>query len=65
MISDERMTEIRKKLQDLLDECMASNNQEGSLNIVHMVADNDGQGGNGTISFSWLICEGEPYFQGY
>ena len=57
--------EIIKKLQDMLDECLESNNQEGTCIITNLTIDKDNQGGTGIINFTWTMCEGKPYFNGY
>jgi len=65
----EKKDEIKSKLQDMLDECMSSYNQEGSLEITDIeFNEDDTTSGTGTIKFDWCIPEpknGNPYFQGY
>ena len=60
--------EIKRKLQDMLDECMSSINQEGSLVITDIDVGDSGEDGTGTIKFDWCTPEpenGQPYFVGY
>ena len=61
--------EVSAKLQDLLNECMESANQEGSLKIDSIqFEDDDRMEGTGTIKFVWCTPEPEneqPYFVGY
>jgi len=60
--------EIKKELQEMLDECMSSYNQEGSLVITDIEIDEDGeygQEGSGNIEFTWCTPEDKPYFVGY
>lgn len=53
--------EIIKKLQALLDICLESSNQEGTITIKSVNIDKY----TGTATFEWCLCEGEPYFRGY
>jgi len=53
--------EIIKSLQELLDTCLESSNQEGSIKIKSVNIDEN----TGTATFDWCLCEGEPYFVGY
>jgi len=53
--------EIIAKLEDMLDECLRSSNQEGTFKITDVDIDK----GKGTATFRWCMCEGEPYFNGY
>jgi len=57
--------EIIKQLQYMLDECLEYNNQEGTCTITDLAIDEDNQGGTGIINFTWTMCEGKPYFNGY
>ena len=57
--------EIIKELQNMLDECLESNNQEGTCKITDLTIDKDKQSGTGVINFTWTICEDKPYFNGY
>ena len=60
---------VQEKLQALLDECMSSANQEGSLKILDIEFDDETrEEGTGKIEFTWCTPEpenNEPYFQGY
>ena len=60
--------EVIEKLQSILDDCMASANQEGSLKINSICFEEDKMSGTGTIKFDWCTPEIEnrqPYFVGY
>ena len=64
-----KIEDIKKNLQNMLDECMSSYNQEGSLIITEIVPDDSGLEGTGTIEFDWCTPEPDndeqPYFVGY
>jgi hypothetical protein len=61
--------EVIRKLQSLLDICMESCNQEGSLKITEVEFNDDTcEDGNGKISFTFCTPEPEnpqPYFVEY
>ena len=61
--------EVREKLQELLDECMDSMNQYGSLKITRVEFENDDKReGSGDLTFTWCTPEPknkQPYFTGY
>jgi hypothetical protein len=57
----DKQKEIAKKLETLLNECLNSYNQEGTFKITFI----DEESGKGTAEFTWCMCEGEPYFNGY
>lgn len=60
--------EVMIKLQNLLDECMETANQDGSLVVDSIEFESDKMSGTGTIKFDWCTPEPEneqPYFVGY
>jgi len=67
-VDQEKKKEIIDQLQDVLDQCMESSNQDGSLVITDVEEDENGLEGTGTIEFDWCTPEPENkqrLFMGY